>query len=40
MYCASFLLQSNLPFFEKLAADMNAPRVNIVAILVDDNIYG
>ena len=40
VYCASFLLQSNLPFFQAWAAESNAPRVNIVAILVDNNIYG
>ena len=40
VYCASFLLQSNLPFFQTLAAGSNISRVNIVAILVDDRIYG
>ena len=40
MYCASFLLQSNLAFFEAWAKDPDTSRVNIVAILVDDSIYG
>jgi hypothetical protein len=40
VYCASFLLQSNLALFETWAADSNVPRVNIVAVLVDDSIYG
>jgi hypothetical protein len=40
VYCASFLLQSNLAFFQTWAQESNAPRVNIVAILVDKGIYG
>ena len=39
IYCASFLIQTNLPFFEAWAKEKNIPRVNIVAILVDDKIY-
>ena len=39
VYCASFLLQSNFVFFQTWAAENNTPRVNIVAILVDDKIY-
>jgi len=39
VYCASFLLQSNLALFETWAKENNGPRVNIVAILVDDKIY-
>ena len=39
IYCASFLLQSNLGLFEILAKDSGMPRVNIVAILVDEKIY-
>ena len=38
VYCASFLLQSNLALFETWAADSNVPRVNIVAVLVDDKL--
>ena len=40
VYCASFLLQSNLVLFQTWAQESNAPRVNIVAILVDNEIYG
>jgi hypothetical protein len=40
VYCASFLLQSNLAFFQAWAKDSNTSRVNIVAILVDNSIYG
>lgn len=40
VYCASFLLQSNLAFFQTWAKDPDTSRVNIVAILVDDSIYG
>jgi hypothetical protein len=40
VYCASFLLQSNFVFFQTRAAETTASRVNIVAILVDDKIYG
>ncbi|MBR4633584.1 hypothetical protein IKO50_01120 [bacterium] len=40
VYCASFLLQSNLALFEVWAKEKNQPRVNIVAILVDNEIYG
>jgi hypothetical protein len=39
VYCATFLLQSNLSFFQTLAKEKNEPRVNIVAILVDSKIY-
>ena len=39
IYFASFLLQSNLSFFQALAKEKNEPRVNIVAILVDNKIY-
>jgi len=39
VYCASFLIQSNLVFFQTRAAEKNIPRVNIVTILVDDEIY-
>ena len=39
VYCASFLLQSNFFLFETLAKETNIPRVNIVAILVDNKIY-
>ena len=39
VYCASFLMQSNLAFFQTRAAENSVPRVNIVAILVDDKIY-
>lgn len=39
IYFASFLIQSNLSFFQVRAAETNAPRVNIVAVLVDDKIY-
>ena len=39
VYCASFLLQSNLGLFQALAKEVNTPRVKIVAILVDDKIY-
>ena len=40
MYFATFLLQSNLEFFKVWAWETNKPRVNIVAVLVDDTIYG
>ena len=40
VYCASFLLQSNFTLFEVWAKETNQPRVNIVAILVDSEIYG
>ena len=39
VYCASFLIQSNLLFFETWAREVNVPHVNIVAILVDNKIY-
>ena len=39
VYCASFLLQSNLGLFQAWARETNVPRVNIVAILVDNKIY-
>jgi hypothetical protein len=39
VYCASFLLQSNIGLFEVRAQEVNTPRVNIVAILVDNKIY-
>ena len=39
VYCASFLLQSNFGLFEILAKDDSIPRVNVVAILVDNSIY-
>ena len=39
VYCASFLIQSNLAFFQTWAAEVNTPRVNLVAILVDNRIY-
>ena len=40
IYCASFLMQSNLALFKVWAKELNIPRVNIVAILVDNKIYG
>jgi hypothetical protein len=39
VYCVSFLLQSNFAFFQARAKDNNTSRVNIVAILVDNDIY-
>jgi hypothetical protein len=39
VYCASFLLQSNLFSFQTRAKEKNEPRVNIVTILVDNKIY-
>ena len=39
VYCASFLLQSNLGLFQAWAKDVNTPRVSIIAVLVDDKIY-
>ena len=39
VYCASFFLQSNFILFQTWAQEKNIPRVNIVAILVDDKIY-
>lgn len=39
VYCATFLLQSNLVFFQTWAQEKNIPRVNIVTILVDNQIY-
>ena len=39
VYCASFLLESDIVFFQTLAKDINMPRVNIVAVLVDNDIY-
>ena len=39
VYCASFLLQSNFALFEVWAQEKNVPRVNVVAILVDSEIY-
>ena len=39
VYCASFLLQSNIGFFQARAQEVTTPRVNIVAILVDSKIY-
>ena len=40
VYFLSFFIQSNFTFFQALAQEKGAPRVNIVAILVDDKIYG
>jgi hypothetical protein len=40
VYCTSFLLQSNFVLFQALAKEDRTPRVNIVAILVDNEIYG
>ena len=40
VYFLSFFIQSNFTFFQALAQEKSAPRVNIVAILVDDKIYG
>ncbi len=39
IYCASFLLQSNLFLFQTWAKEKNEPLVNIVTILVDNRIY-
>jgi hypothetical protein len=39
IYCASFLIQSNFSFFQARAKEKNIPRVNIVTILVDNDIY-
>ena len=39
VYCATFLIQSNFTFFQLWAQEKNVPRVNIVAVLVDDKIY-
>jgi hypothetical protein len=39
VYISSFLIQSNLVFFQTWAKEKNVPRVNIVAVLVDDKIY-
>jgi hypothetical protein len=39
VYFVSFFLQSNLLFFQTRAAEVNVPRVNVVAILVDGGIY-
>lgn len=39
MYFATFLMQSNFEFFRVWAWEANKPRVNIVAVLVDDKIY-
>ena len=39
VYFASFFLQSNFTFFQVWAQEKNVPRVNIVAVLVDDKIY-
>jgi hypothetical protein len=39
IYCASFLIESNFALFEVWAQEKNTPRVNIVAVLVDDKIY-
>ena len=39
VYCVSSLLQSNFAFFQARAKDNNTSRVNIVAILVDNDIY-
>lgn len=39
MYFATFLIQSNIEFFKVLAWEANKPRVNIVAVLVDGDIY-
>ncbi len=39
VYCASFLLQSNFAFFQAQAKEDKTPRINIVAVLVDENIY-
>ena len=40
IYFASFLIQSNLTFFQVWAKEVNIPRVNIVTVLVDSKIYG
>ena len=39
VYCVSFLIQSNFSLLQTLAQESNIPRVNIVAVLVDDQIY-
>jgi hypothetical protein len=39
VYCVSFLLQSNFFLFQTFAKEDKTPRVNIVAILVDNEIY-
>lgn len=39
VYCASFFLQSGLSLLQTRAKETNIPRVNIVAVLVDDKIY-
>ena len=39
MYFATFLMQSNLEFFKVWGRETNKPRVNLVAILVDNQIY-
>ena len=39
VYILSFFLESNFVFFQTLAKETNVPRVNIVAVLVDDKIY-
>ena len=40
MYFSTFLLQTNFEFLRVWAGESNKPRVNIVAVLVDDKIYG
>ena len=39
VYLVSFLIQSNFSLFQTLAQENNISRVNIVAVLVDDQIY-
>ena len=39
VYCITFVLQSNFALFQVWAQEKNIPRVNIVAVLVDDKIY-
>ena len=39
VYCASFLLQSGFSLLQTRAQETNIPRVNVVAVLVDDKIY-
>lgn len=39
VYCLSFLLQSGFSLLQTWAKETNIPRVNVVAVLVDDKIY-
>jgi len=39
VYCVSFLLQSGFSLLQTRAQETNIPRVNVVAVLVDDKIY-